>query len=148
MTRDADELAQARRWFHRLAEDGPAIMPVTTATRKSLERLLKAFDDLDPYARALLHHDLPGMRATVEHWLLGVKAKVRRGPREYDYRYVRGVEYLVQAFEAKERCSPLTQWKKFQDFAGDITKHYAGVPCPGDGVVRRCLAEDADDRWV
>jgi hypothetical protein len=138
-----DDLTQARQWL-KWWSFGPIPPPVRADTRRSLERLAKALDSLDPAARFVLcralgapsEHPIDRLRAATASCL--ASTIVARGRRKDDLCYALAVKFLVLAWQATHRCSPLTRWEEFQEFATAVTKDY-GAPVPRERHVRRWL---------
>ena len=135
-------LAEAHRCFDVWHKFGVP-QTATTVTRKSLEQLAKALDGLDHAAHfhlvmTLGNPRLDSLRAGVQTCL---KSVTKRGRKSSDIAYRLGVRFLVLAWEAKHRGSPLSQtndhgFKDFKEWAKPITDKY-GAPVPGEKEVRR-----------
>lgn len=131
-------LTCARQWLH-LRRDG--VRPVTAKTRSSLKRLAKALDGLDLSARLVLYQAGAGpLEKTIDNLRTACRAplKIGRGRKAYGITYDCAVEHLVLAFKAKTDRSPVSRWKEFRKFAGDVTRDY-GAPVPSKNRVLRCL---------
>jgi hypothetical protein len=138
-----DELAQARQWFKwwsTYMPKGAMPPPMTATSRKSLQRLAKALDQLDPAARFYLGKAMGG-QAALDSAAKAIKEclaslKVSRGRKNYDLTYRFGVEFLVRAWEKMERRSPLTRWDDFQQFCASVVNDY-DAPIPSQRLVRQ-----------
>ena len=114
--------------------------PITAASRKSLQRLAKALDQLDPAARFYLGNAMGG-QAPVDSATKAVSSclasfKVSRGRKEHDLLYRFGVKFLVSAWEKIHRCSPLSRWDDFQKFCAPVVNDY-DAPIPSQRLVRQ-----------
>ena len=116
---------------------------VSPHTKKSLERLAKALDTLDPAARFLLlgQVSVEGVAEKVKVGLKYLKSNLKQGKDDILYRLA--VQYLVQDYELKFGRSPLTEGhlEEFQIFAAAVMNDY-DAPVPSERHVR-----DAKD-WL